>query len=301
MALNETKVELHPSLGTPVARIDNRATNRGITTMGIATDGGTGGGAMAGLKRLFGKSDTPGQPKDRQAHMRFIYETPGVVVIDNALDDDLIDALRIGLSDKARKFKDKFNEGVDAEVGKATVRAVEEITKHAKEVFGYDLPPSSDHSYRPMISAEEPMHFDTYHVECGMMPLMAILNFAPDERKWHVGPNFIEACEKYKKDTIRLLQNLKEGESPSVPMRVAGVKGDGPLGDHNLVHKIEFAPNTLWFANPKIISHQLVYGRGCVINTWLVPDPSLNSQKAIMERTGVLEKVNYTPPQPAAA
>ena len=174
MALNETKVELHPSLGTPVARIDNRAPNSGITTMGVSSNGG----AMAGFKRFFGKSDAPKQPKDRQAHMRSIYETPGVVVIDNALDDDLIDALRLGLSDKARKIKDKFNEGVDAEVGKATMRAVEEITRHAKVVFGYDLPPSSDHSYRPMISAEGPMHFDTYHVECGVMSLMVTLAVA---------------------------------------------------------------------------------------------------------------------------
>lgn len=221
--------------------------------------------------------------------VRKTYESPGIIIVDNVLDEALIEALREGLSDKSRKFKQKFNEGIPPSkpLMDAIARTTSEVTRIARLLFGYDLPENADSSFRPMISADEPIHFDSYHVEHGLTPLMSIFNFDRGERLWEVGPNFLELVTVKKAETQEILKDLPPGIPASLPLRVSAEKGYGPLSDPNWVHKIRFAPNAVWFSNPKIISHKLVYGRGAAINTWMVTEPVCKCQACLLQQAGI--------------
>lgn len=224
-----------------------------------------------------------------RAMVQKTYENPGIIIVDNALDEALVESLREGLSDKSRKFKHKFNEGIphSKPLLDAIAQTTTEITRIARELFGYDLLGKADSSFRPMISANEPIHFDSYHVEHGLTPLMSIFNFARDDRLWEVGPNFVELVTVRRAETAEVLKDIPPGIPASQPLRVAAQKGYGPLSDPNLVHKLRFAPNAVWFSNPKIISHKLVYGRGAAINTWMVAEPVCKCQACLLKQAGI--------------
>ncbi len=224
-----------------------------------------------------------------QRMLRGVYESPGIVVIDDALDEDTIEGLREGLSDKARKYDEAFNDAAptSGRVLAARAEAVAQIRRITTEAFGYELPQKLDGSYRPMISADEPMHFDTYHVECGIMPLMSVLNFDRGERVWHVGPHFSEMCAARRPLVEEVLRRVNAIGAATTTMRKIARKGRGPLGDPEWVHKCRFAPNALWFSNPKIISHKLVYGRGAMFATWMLSQPECQCQKCLLEEASI--------------
>ena len=224
-----------------------------------------------------------------QKMMRDVYEDPGIVIIDNLLEEDVLETLRLGLSDKSRKFKDKFNEGVERSgpVATALAKATSQILQVTKDLFGYTLPEKIDSSFRPMISANEPIHFDSYHVDCGLTPLMSTFNFDRGDHLWKVGPNFAEMCAVKKPEVEEALKDLPPGIPASLPLRVTATKGHGPLSDPDWIHKIAFAPNALWYANPKIIAHELVYGRGAIFNTWWIDQPACKCQKCLLEQAGI--------------
>lgn len=237
-----------------------------------------------------------------QTKVREAYETPGIIIVDNALDEGLVEALREGLSDKTRKFKQKFNEGIPSSPAlvEAIAQAGQDIARITTELFGYRLPPKADSSFRPMISADEPIHFDSYHVEHGLTPLMSIFNFDRGERLWHVGPSFAEICALRREQVQELLADTAPGIPASLPLRVAAEKGHGPLSDADWTHKVSFAPNALWFSNPKIISHKLVYGRGALINTWMITEPVCKCQRCLLDQAGIDTRAS-TPPIAATA
>lgn len=222
---------------------------------------------------------------ERQRKAREIYERPGIIVIDNAVDESILAGLREGLSDHRRKFKDKFNHGLPrSESFKLAYRAAgERITKLTQALFGYDLPSVSVPSYRPLITENEPLHFDTYEVECGNISLMSVLNFDVRPRVWQVGPSFREICRDSRGDVEDILKNKHPGESPSVPLRTAGLRGTGPLKDGTPVHEIEFAPGSVWYANPKTTSHQILYGGGAYFQQWTIGVSNCQCQACIIE------------------
>tara|TARA_A100000164_G_scaffold323603_1_gene307529 strand:- start:174 stop:347 length:174 start_codon:yes stop_codon:yes gene_type:complete len=48
--------------------------------------------------------------------------------------------------------------------------------------------------------------------------------------------------------------------------------------------KIGFRENSLWFANPKSLSHQIVYGGGALFAQWLVNEPICKCQQCIFDK-----------------
>lgn len=226
---------------------------------------------------------------ESQQEARKIFERPGVVIVDGAVDEATVDGLREGLSDQRRKFKDKFNNGLpDSERFKhAYGQAGRRMRELTEKLFGYDLPPKGDRSYRPMITESEPLHFDTYAVPCGTASLMAVLNFDVRPRVWNVGPSFREMCRNHPADVQQILKGLRPGESPSVPLRTAGLNGVGPLRAGTPVHQIEFAPGSVWYANPKTISHQIIYGGGAQFEAWRIDQPSCGCQICVVEELGL--------------
>lgn len=239
---------------------------------------------------------------DRQQELRAIYERGGVIVVDDAIGEAILSGLREGLTSERRKFKDKFNHGHPE--SKRFNRAYTAISERMRELtlllFGYDLPAVSARSYRPMVTENEPLHYDTYHVECGKMSLMSVLNFDVRPRVWNVGPSFRDICRDSGAEVQEILKTKHPGESPSIPLRSAGLRGTGPLGPGTPLHHIEFAPGTVWYANPKAVSHQIVYGGGAYFEQWTIDAPECQCQSCIIEEFG-LPVPNLRTPAPAAA
>ncbi len=226
---------------------------------------------------------------EKQAEARRIYHSPGIIVVDNAIGEPILSGLREGLSDYRRKFKEKFNHGLPTtDTFKAAYEgASARITELTRQLFGYELPEYSAPSYRPLITENEPLHYDTYEVECGKFSLMSVLNFDVRPRAWNVGPSFREMCRDSGKDVEEILKTKRAGESPSVPLRSAGLRGTGPLRDGLPLHRIEFAPGAVWFANPKTVSHQITYGGGAYFEQWTLDTPDCHCQSCIIEELGL--------------
>ncbi|QIK78073.1 hypothetical protein G7077_03245 [Sphingomonas piscis] len=239
---------------------------------------------------------------DRQREMREFYAKPGIIVIDQVIGEPVLTGLREGLSDYRRKFKEKFNFGrPDTESFRSAYdQAIKRMTDLTIALFGYDLKDGGTMSYRPLITADEPLHYDTYDVPCGQMSLMSVLNFDHRPRKWNVGPSFREICRDSAPDLEEILKKKKPGESPSVPIRTAGLKGFGPLKDGTPLHRIEFAPGAVWYANPKAISHQITYGGGAHFQQWNIDVSDCGCQSCIFEAFEV-NVPNLRTPAPASA
>lgn len=239
---------------------------------------------------------------EQQEEMRRIYAQPGIIVVDNVMGEPILTGLREGLSDYRRKFKENFNFGrPETESFKlAYSPAVERITELTRMLFGYDLKDGGTMSYRPLITTDEPLHYDTYDVECGQMALMSVLNFDIRPRVWNVGPTFREICRDSAADIEEILKKKKPGESPSVPIRSAGLKGFGPLKAGTPLHRIEFAPGAVWYANPKTISHQIVYGGGAHFQQWNIDVSDCACQACVFEELAV-KVPNLRVPAPATA
>jgi hypothetical protein len=239
---------------------------------------------------------------ERQQEMRRLYERPGIIVIDNVIGEPLLTGLREGLSDYRRKFKEKFNFGrPETETFKrAYNETIQRMTELTRMLFGYDLKDGGTMSYRPLITADEPLHYDTYDVECGKIALMAVLNFDVRPRVWNVGPSFREICRDSAGEIEEILKKKKPGESPSVPIRSAGLKGFGPLKNGTPLHKVEFAPGAVWYANPKVISHQIIYGGGAHFQQWDIDVADCKCQACVFEELGV-NVPNLRVPAPATA
>lgn len=212
---------------------------------------------------------------EHQREMRRIFETPGIVVIDNVLDDGILSGLREGLSAERRKFKDKFNKGLPetASFRQAYKGAITRITELTWYLFGYELPDKGNRSYRPLVTADEPLHFDTYTIDCGKTPLMSVFNFDTQPRVWNVGPSFSDVCKSHPDDISAMLDRLAPGESLSMRMRDEGQLGIGPLHKGTAVHRLQFAPGAVWYVNPKTTSHQIIYGGGAQFETWTIIEP----------------------------
>lgn len=254
-----TKAELDPRLETPVV--------------------------LLSCPQDFAKFATP----ERQEEMRRLYLTPGIIVIDNVIGVPILTGLREGLSDYRRKFKEKFNFGrPDTDTFRqAYDLAVGRMTELTRALFGYELSDNGVMSYRPLITADEPLHYDTYDVPCGEISLMSVLNFDVRPRVWNIGPSFREICRDSAPEIEDILKKKKPGESASVPIRTAGLKGYGPLKEGTPRHHLEFAPGAVWYANPKTISHQIVYGGGAHFQQWNIPVTDCRCQACTFEKLGV--------------
>jgi hypothetical protein len=240
---------------------------------------------------------------ERQQEMRRIYARPGVIVLDNAIGEPLLRGLREGLSEGRRKFKEKFNHGhpTSATFKQAYSETSKRMTAITRMLFGYELPAESARSYRPMITENEPLHYDTYEVPCGTFSLMSVLNFDVRPRVWNIGPSFREICRDSGREIEDILKNKRPGEAVSVPLRSAGLRGIGPLRSGIPLHHIEFAPGTVWYANPKTMSHQIVYGGGAYFEQWTIDTQECECQSCIIEQVGLTVPNLRTPAAAAAA
>lgn len=226
---------------------------------------------------------------EQQQEARRIVDFPGVLIVDGVFDDSILDGLREGLSDQRRKFKDKFNHGLPAsETFKSAYYEVGvRIRALSKALFGFDFPEKGNRSYRPMITENEPLHFDTYTVECGQSVVMSVLNFDVAPRVWNVGPSLREVFRNNLDDVTKMLSELAPGESLNMRLRDAAMRGIGPLRSGTPVNKIQFAPGAVWYANPKTLSHQVIYGGGAQFETWTLDAAACQCPKCEVQAAGL--------------
>ena len=242
---------------------------------------------VSDYKEITNKNFLP----EQQLKYKKIFESPGIVIIDNVLDQSTVADLRLSLSKKKRKFKDKFfdNNKFHKSVNKAKLTSEKIIYQLALNLFGYDLV-SKKMDIRNMISQQEPMHYDSYFAECGQTPLMAIFNFDMQPRLWNVGMHFDEFLVKKKVE----FEDLINKDKSTIPISIKLRNQQSLFLESDKMHRIAFAPNSVWFTNPKIISHQLVYGGGILINDWKVKEPLCKCQVCIMKKNGYDNEVNLT-------
>jgi hypothetical protein len=224
-----------------------------------------------------------------QSESRKIFEFPGVLIVEEVLDEATLEGLREGLTDQRRKFKDKFNQGLPASdtFRAAAQQAAARVREATENLFGYRLPEKGNRSYRPMITENEPLHLDTYAIECGRTPLMSVFNFDVVPRLWNVGPSLREICRDCPDDIREMIAQRAPGESLNMRLRDAGLKGIGPLREGTAVNRIEFAPGSVWYANPKALSHQVIYGGGAQFETWTIDEPECSCPKCVVEMAGL--------------
>ena len=214
---------------------------------------------------------------------RNVFNKPGIVVVDNILEEEVLKNLQSSLSQKKRKFKSKFIDEtkLNHEIITSKLKAARKISSFTSDLFGYNTP-CTEFGLRNMICSKEPMHYDSFFLEDGLTPLMSITNIDFDYRLWNVGYHFEELLQKKQIEIEKLLKNDERNISTSIKLRE---NRDLNLGK-NIFHKISFAPNSIWFTNPKIVCHQLVYGGGILINTWNLKNLPSKSQDALLREYG---------------
>ncbi len=234
---------------------------------------------------------TEGINSELRSKCREIFHKPGIVIVDNALEPEILKNLQTSLSSKKRKFKDKFvdESKITNKVIISKRIAAEELSTLTSNLFGFNTP-TSDFGIRNMVCNKEPMHYDSFYSKCGKTPLMSITNFDKKDRLWNVGYGFEELLIKRKKEITKLLENDQRNISISIKLRE---NSDMNL-DKNLCHNISFAPNSIWFTNPKTISHQLISGGGILINTWTIDELKCKCQACLLRSNGFVKAANQS-------
>ena len=128
---------------------------------------------------------------------RNVFNKPGIVVVDNILEEEVLKNLQSSLSQKKRKFKSKFVDEtkLNKEIITSKLKAARQISSFTSDLFGYKTP-FKEFGLRNMICSKEPMHYDSFFLEDGFTPLMSITNIDFDYRLWNVGFHFEELLKK---------------------------------------------------------------------------------------------------------
>lgn len=214
---------------------------------------------------------------------REVFHAPGIVIVDNILEEDVLKDLQDSLSPKKRKFKDNFvdKDKLSKKVIFAKSIAEKAISELTTNIFGFNTP-HKELGLRNMICGQEPMHFDSYFSKCGITPLMSITNIDLNYRIWNVGYNFEELLIKKSTELKKIFKNDRRQISASIKLR----ESNNSNLDKDLFHKISFAPNSIWFTNPKIVCHQLIYGGGILINSWNLNELPCKCQDCLLREYG---------------
>ncbi len=135
-------------------------------------------------------------------------------------------------------------------------------------------------SWRPMIVGPEPIHFDSYEKE-GVTTICAFVNFDREPRVWRVSYTLSDLLDTHT-DLIReIWRDAKRmGSNFNVVLRARTFEDGPPFDIH---HEIDFAQGSVWFCNPKTVSHGIHHGRGAYLYAKHIPGLDVPSQKDIIE------------------
>ncbi len=217
----------------------------------------------------------------------WIFEDCQLLVIDGTDWQCDMDVLRASLIAKQRAFKAPF--GDERRRSKEWDKAVAGLWSHTDRMFrwlyNYKVKRKSK-SFRPMITGPEPMHFDTYSAPA---TVTSFVNLSAVPRIYNIGRSLPQLI-KYDRDGVASIVKSCKGnvDDFSYIARQYAAEGKGPLGPKMPRHRVEFAPGSIWFFDPKTVSHEVVYGEGAFAFSWEVPGAAL-SQRDWLRKGGLIQ------------
>lgn len=222
-------------------------------------------------------SDVPDAPR--------MFRDAELLVIDGVEWGADLATLRSALIPEQREFKGAF--GPERTLPPEVTDAMAAIWAKANAVFAtlYPYPQKgSNKSFRPMITGPEPMHFDTF---VAAPTIVSFVNVSAVPRVYNIGPSFERLLADDRAGMRQMVVSCKgKLDDISYVIRDWAMVGKGPLGADTPRHRVEFAPGSIWFFDPKRVSHEVVYGEGAISFSWEVPSHAARSQRELLRDAG---------------
>lgn len=199
-----------------------------------------------------------------------IIENAGILVIDNIDWKFNFNKIQKGLKNRTfREYDSKFvDKNLDIEIVNELRKGQQEVFDIFKQLFpNYKYKDRGKYSLglRNMITGPEPMHFDTKPYD--QLILTSYINLDTQPRIYKISYTFKYLIETYP----RWMKKLK-ALNKNIPreMREITIKNKGRLTNKSPKHIAIFSPKTLWFFDPQLIAHEVIFGRGTMAQTWFV-------------------------------
>lgn len=206
------------------------------------------------------------------------YRASKLIVVDGVEWAANLKLIRSALVKKHRRFKEQFTYGpISQGVEDETRKLAEQVNRIFLGLLPSFAPVRFAHqSLRNMITGPEPMHFDTYG---GETKVAAFVNVSEVPRIYNVGPSFEQLVAEQPKVMQEVIKEC-EGNLDDLSYCIRGrtMESKPPIGKDCPRHRAELAPGSVWFFNPKTVSHEVVYGEGAAGFNWVIPPGLLPSQ-----------------------
>lgn len=209
----------------------------------------------------------------------------GLLIIDEYNWDFDWKILRKVLDRTQRYMHQPFiNKSIPSDIRKQ----IQKVKIQLEELFhklypNYEYMPRNGKSVRPLMTGPEPMHFDTFDTD-GKTPLTAYINIDTQPRIYAIGHTFEYLTTNYdsffKKHIIPVWKKTKQ--TPGNLVRAATSANIGPLKYDSPKHYILFEPKSVWFFNPKLVSHEVVYGGGTICSSWWLTNVDFPTQEDLV-------------------
>lgn len=211
-----------------------------------------------------------------------IIEKNGIVVIDNLVWNYDKKLVQKNLEHNCRIFDGEFKTISPLPEVMTELKLIQnQIAILVKEIFSAYSYERNGHGigYRPMVTGPEWMHFDTKPVD--KMALTCYLNLDNLPRIYKISHTFPWLIKNERK----AMTKLKKAESfYPVTIRANTIKNKGVINNRTPKHTILFDPGTIWFFNPHMVSHEVVFGRGAMGQSWWVLNSKCKTQTELMEK-----------------
>ncbi len=216
-----------------------------------------------------------------------VFRRAQMLVIDDTIWDADIALIQSALIHRRRAFKAPFTVG---DPSPELTHELKRLGAHADRLFKTLYPSFKPierrDSFRQLITGPEPLHYDTHPRMAGteMAFVTSFVNVSKVPRVYNISHNFERLVQLDSKLMQTILKNAgKNIDDLSYALRSRTVSGLAPLGPKAPRHRVELAPSSIWFFNPKTVSHEVVYGEGAMSFSWVVPETGALSQRQIME------------------
>ncbi len=211
-----------------------------------------------------------------------IIEKNGVIVIDNLVWNYNKELVQKNLEHNCRIFDGEFKTTLPLPEVIIQLKTVQsQIAILVKEIFNDYSYERNGHGlgYRPMVTGPEWIHFDSKPVD--KMVLTCYLNLDILPRIYKISHTFLWLIKNERKAMLK----IKKAESfYPVTIRANTIKNKGVINNTTPKHTILFDPGTIWFFNPHMISHEVVFGRGAMGQSWWVYNSECKTQTQLMEK-----------------
>lgn len=202
---------------------------------------------------------------------------PALLAVDGHPWSRPLDDLRRYREDRDRAYDSPFSAGRPAGLAAALEPFYADVEALFGRLYGGRYEPvGRGRCWRPAVTRGEPMHFDTSYTP-GVTLITAFVNVDTEPREYGVSHTLPWLAAHRAAEVKALHAAAGEAPHPSRTMSVlrrATLDGRGPLAPAAPRHVVKFAPGAVWFFDPKLLSHEVRFGRCAVSYIWHVrPHP----------------------------